>query len=81
MQLAKIAIAISGMVSVALAADCTAKNTQYYSAYAVDMMWSVRQWLCPNAWGQSITAGPAGNWCAADGSGYTYTGSWTIAGM
>ncbi|EIT75487.1 hypothetical protein AO1008_08270 [Aspergillus oryzae 100-8] len=70
------------LVLTANAADCTAPNQQWFSDAAVQMMWSIRAWLCPNAWSQSITAGPDGGWCDAGGGVISaYWGSWTISGM
>jgi hypothetical protein len=64
------------------AADCTAPNQQWYDLSAVQMMWSIRAWVCPNAWRQSITAGPDGAWCHKNGDlAGSYWGSWTISGM
>lgn len=70
------------LVLTANAADCTAPNQQWFSDAAVQMMWSIRAWLCPNAWSQSITAGPDGGWCDAGGGVISaYWGSWTISGV
>ncbi|KAB8236699.1 hypothetical protein ETB97_008898 [Aspergillus alliaceus] len=75
-------LALSSLVLAANAADCTAPNQQWFSDAAVQMMWSIRAWVCPNAWSQSITAGPDGGWCDAGGGVISaYWGSWTIAGM
>jgi hypothetical protein len=73
---------LSTLTLAANAADCTAKNQQWFSSSAVQMMWSIRAWLCPNAWNQAITAGPDGGWCEAGGGVVSaYWGTWTIAGM
>ncbi|KAL4930902.1 uncharacterized protein BDV17DRAFT_28052 [Aspergillus undulatus] len=65
-----------------LAADCTAPNQQVFSQAAVEMMWSIRAWLCPNAWWQYIVAYPDGAWCDAGGGiASAFYGSWTIQGM
>ncbi|KAL4795903.1 hypothetical protein BDV19DRAFT_362284 [Aspergillus venezuelensis] len=65
-----------------LAADCTAPNQQIFSQAAVEMMWSIRAWLCPNAWWQYIVAYPDGGWCDAGGGiASAFYGSWTIQGM
>ncbi|KAF7593558.1 hypothetical protein BBP40_011286 [Aspergillus hancockii] len=75
-------LALSSLVLAANAADCTAPNQQWFSDAAVQMMWSIRAWVCPNAWSQSITAGPDGGWCDAGGGLISaYWGSWTISGM
>jgi hypothetical protein len=44
------------------------------------MMGSIEAWVCDNAWWESITAYPEGDWCGADG-GFTYSGFWQITGM
>ncbi|KAL2822460.1 hypothetical protein BJX63DRAFT_427027 [Aspergillus granulosus] len=73
---------ISALSLTAKAADCTAPNQQWFSDAAVQMMWSIRAWLCPNAWNQAITAGPDGGWCDAGGGVISaYWGTWTISGM
>ncbi|KAL2842130.1 hypothetical protein BJX68DRAFT_168427 [Aspergillus pseudodeflectus] len=73
---------LSTLTLAANAADCTAPNQQWFSSSAVQMMWSIRAWLCPNAWNQAITAGPDGGWCEAGGGVISaYWGSWTISGM
>ncbi|EED22588.1 conserved hypothetical protein [Talaromyces stipitatus ATCC 10500] len=70
------------ILTAANAADCTAPNQQWYDLSAVQMMWSIRAWVCPNAWWQSITAGPDGAWCHVNGDlAGSYWGSWTISGM
>jgi hypothetical protein len=73
---------LSTLTLAANAADCTAPNQQWFSSSAVQMMWSIRAWLCPNAWNQAITAGPDGGWCEAGGGVISaYWGTWTISGM
>ncbi|KAL3447856.1 hypothetical protein BJX65DRAFT_276138 [Aspergillus insuetus] len=73
---------LSTLTLAANAADCTAPNQQWFSNSAVQMMWSIRAWLCPNAWNQAITAGPDGGWCDAGGGVVSaYWGTWTISGM
>ncbi|KAE8153185.1 hypothetical protein BDV25DRAFT_149836 [Aspergillus avenaceus] len=75
-------LSLLALALTANAADCTAPNQQWFSDAAVQMMWSIRAWLCPNAWSQSITAGPDGGWCDAGGGVVgAYWGSWTISGM
>ncbi|KAL2831437.1 hypothetical protein BDW59DRAFT_182106 [Aspergillus cavernicola] len=75
-------LSLASLVLAGNAADCTAPNQQWFSSSAVEMMWSIRAWLCPNAWSQSITAGPDGGWCEAGGGVIpAYWGTWTISGM
>jgi len=61
------------------AADCSSPNKEFYDDAAKQMMWSVRGWVCSNAWWESVTAGPQGGWC--NNGGPTHSGSWTIKGM
>ncbi|KAL4816914.1 hypothetical protein BDW67DRAFT_184370 [Aspergillus spinulosporus] len=64
------------------AADCTAPNQQVFSQATVEMMWSIRTWLCPNAWNQWIIAYPDGAWCDTGGGIISaFYGSWEICGM
>lgn len=80
MEIKKVVLLLFLSFSTTLAADCSAEDQQWYEDAAVQMMWSIRAWVCPNAWWQSITAGAQGDWCDTTG-GFTYSGSWTIAGM
>ncbi|KAL3477622.1 hypothetical protein BJX99DRAFT_122782 [Aspergillus californicus] len=75
-------LSLSSLILAANAADCTAPNQQVFSSAAVEMMWSVRAWMCPNAWWQSVTVAPDGGWCDAGGGIVSaYWGEWTISGM
>ncbi|KAL4920523.1 hypothetical protein BDW62DRAFT_198832 [Aspergillus aurantiobrunneus] len=70
------------LITTTMAADCTAPNQQVYSQAAVEMMWSIRAWMCPNVWWQNIVVYPDGAWCDAGGGiASAFYGSWTISGM
>ncbi|KAL5046063.1 hypothetical protein BDW71DRAFT_182704 [Aspergillus fruticulosus] len=75
-------LALTPLLGLGNAADCTAPNQQVFSQAAVEMMWSIRAWLCPNAWNQWIVAYPDGAWCDAGGGIVSaFYGSWEIRGM
>ncbi|KAL4748951.1 hypothetical protein BDW72DRAFT_179191 [Aspergillus terricola var. indicus] len=75
-------LALAPLLGLSQAADCTAPNQQVFSQAAVEMMWSIRAWLCPNAWNQWIIAYPDGAWCDAGGGIVSaFYGSWEIRGM
>ncbi|KAL3471216.1 hypothetical protein BJX99DRAFT_263492 [Aspergillus californicus] len=64
------------------AADCTDPDAAVFSVAARDMMWSIRDWLCTNAWWESTEAEPQGAWCDKGGGIISaYQGSWTIRGV
>jgi hypothetical protein len=80
MGIKKILLFLSLSFANTFAANCSPEGQQFYEVAAVQMMWSIRAWVCPNAWSESITAYPQGDWCDSEG-GFPYSGSWTIAGM
>jgi hypothetical protein len=61
MELKKVPLLLFFTFSTSFAADCSAEDQQWYEDAAVQMMWSIRAWVCPNAWWESITAGPQGD--------------------
>jgi hypothetical protein len=82
MKLLKSLILLSPLLLSTQAADCSTPNKEVYEKAASEMMWSVRGWLCSNAWWQSITAGPQGAWCNSKGGIVpAYEGQFTIHGM
>ncbi|CEL03950.1 hypothetical protein ASPCAL05086 [Aspergillus calidoustus] len=82
MKLLTSLIVLSPLVLSAHAADCSEPDKEVYERAASEMMWSIRGWLCSNAWWQSITAGPQGAWCDNQGGIVgAYEGQFTIHGM
>ncbi|KAH8897451.1 hypothetical protein GQ53DRAFT_743144 [Thozetella sp. PMI_491] len=54
---------------VSSAADCTAQDQVFpWGDTAVQMMWSMRDYGCSNAWWQNIKIVPQGNWCYSGGA-------------
>jgi hypothetical protein len=75
-------LALTPLLGLSQAADCIVPNQQVFSQAAVEMMWSIRAWLCPNAWNQWIFAYPDSAWCDAGGGIVSaFYGSWEILGM
>ncbi|RDW63121.1 uncharacterized protein DSM5745_10232 [Aspergillus mulundensis] len=75
-------LAFTPLLGLATAADCSAPNQQVFSQAAVEMMWSIRAWICPNAWNSWTIAYPDGAWCDAGGGIVSaFYGSWEIRGM
>jgi hypothetical protein len=82
MKLRSSLLVLSPLVLSAHAADCSEPDKEVYERAASEMMWSIRGWLCSNAWWQSITAGPQGAWCDNQGGIVgAYEGQFTIHGM
>ncbi|KAL5338374.1 hypothetical protein BJX70DRAFT_408668 [Aspergillus crustosus] len=64
------------------AADCTDPTAVAYANGAREMMWSIRDWMCPNAWKESAVAKPPQTWCDAGGRIVeSYSGHWQISGL
>ncbi|KAL5334005.1 hypothetical protein BJX70DRAFT_405763 [Aspergillus crustosus] len=82
MKLSNAVLALSSFALSAHAADCTGPNQSVFSDAAVQMMWSIRAWACPNVWWQSVTVVPDGAWCDAGGGIVgAYWGTWTLSGV
>src|SRR5260370_988094 len=69
-----LALVLSYHVSVTNAANCSPPNQVFWDSTAVDMMWSMRSYLCSNVWWENIKVVPAGNWCG----GFCYNGWWYV---